>query len=69
MTDTVEKVDFFEPTEFSRRAGTFIRKLYGGTHEQSAFQPADFVDSLQGIGVPTAGFDGSVARFYRHPLF
>jgi hypothetical protein len=31
--DTVEKVDFFEWTEFFRRAGAFVRKLYGGTHE------------------------------------
>jgi hypothetical protein len=41
----------------------------GGTREQSDFQPAGFVDSLQGIGVPIAGFDGRLTRFGRHPLF
>jgi hypothetical protein len=69
LTDTVEKVDFFKWTKFSRGAGAFVRKLYGGTHEQSHFQPAGFVTSLQGIRVATAGFDGSAARFYRHFLF
>jgi hypothetical protein len=33
--DTVEKVDFFKRTKFSRGAGAFVGKLYGGTHEQS----------------------------------
>ena len=63
------QVDFFKWTNFSRGAGAFVRKLYGGTHEQSYFQPAGLVNSLQGIRVPTAGFNGSAARFYRHPLF
>jgi hypothetical protein len=67
--DTVEKVDFSKCAKFSRGAGAFVRKLYGGTHEQSHFQPAGFVTSLQGIRVATAGFDGSAARFYRHFLF
>jgi hypothetical protein len=67
--DTVKKVDFFKWTNFSRGAGAFVRKLYGGTHEQSYFQPAGLVNSLQGIRAPTAGFNGSAARFYRHPLF
>jgi hypothetical protein len=69
MTDTVEKVDFSKCAKFSRGAGAFVRKLYGGTHEQSHFQPAGLVNSLQGIRVPTAVFNGSAARFYRHPPF
>jgi hypothetical protein len=67
--DTVEKVDFSKCAKFSRGAGAFVRKLYGGTHEQSHFQPAGLVNSLQGIRVPTAVFNGSAARFYRHPPF
>jgi hypothetical protein len=69
MADTVEKVDFSKCAKFSRGAGAFVRKLYGGTHEQSHFQPAGLVNSLQGIRVPTAVFNGSAARFYRHPPF
>jgi len=69
LADTVEKVDFSKCAKFSRGAGAFVRKLYGGTHEQSHFQPAVLVNSLQGIRVPTAVFNGSAAKFYRHPPF
>jgi hypothetical protein len=35
--DTVEKVDFFKWTKFSRRAGAFVRKLYGGHMSSQIF--------------------------------
>jgi hypothetical protein len=35
--DTVEKVDFFKSTKFSRRAGALVRELYGGHMSSQIF--------------------------------
>jgi len=48
---------------------TLIRKLCGGPHDQSDFQPAAFASSLQGIRLPNTGFDGRAAKFFRQLIF
>ena len=44
-------------------------KIMGGSHHQLDFQPAAFVSSLQGVGLPNIGFDGRTAKFCRPPGF
>ena len=39
------------------------------TPDQSGFQPAAFVSSLQGIGLPKTRFDGRAAKFCRDIIF
>jgi hypothetical protein len=67
--DCVAKLFLGVGTKFSRGAGALISKSCGGSHDQSDFQPAAFVSSLQGIGLPKTHFDGRAAKFCRHLIF
>jgi hypothetical protein len=67
--DCVAKLFFGVCAIFSRGAGAFARKICGGSHEQSDFQPAAFVSSLQGIVSPKIHFDGQIAKFSRTLIF
>ena len=40
-----------------------------GSHNQSDFQPAAFVCSLKGTGLPNISFGGREAKFCRHLIF
>jgi hypothetical protein len=67
--DCVAKLFFGMRTKFSRTAGAPFRKLCGGSHDQSDFQPAAFVRSLQGIGLSNTGFAGRDANFGSQLIF
>ena len=67
--DCVVKLFLGVRTKFSRGAGALIFKSCGGSHDQSDFQPAAFVSSLQGIGSRKPRFDGHAAKFCRHLIF
>jgi hypothetical protein len=67
--DCVAKLFFGVRTKFSRTAGAPFRKLCGGSHDQSDFQPAAFVRSLQGIGLSNTGFAGRDANFGSQLIF
>ena len=67
--DCVAKLFLGVRTKFSRGAGAPILKSRGGSHDQSDFQPAACVSSLQGIGLPKTRFDGHAAKFCRHLIF
>jgi len=69
MADCVAKLFFGVRTKFSRTAGAPFRKLCGGSHDQSDFQPAAFVRSLQGIGLSNTGFAGRDANFGSQLIF
>ena len=52
--------------------GALVRSLkdyVGGSHEQSDFQPASLVSSLQGIVSPKIHLDGQIAKFFRPLIF
>ena len=67
--ESVAKLFLGVCAKFSRGAGALILKSCGGSHDQSDFQPAAFVSSLQGIGSRKTRFDGRDAKFCRHLIF
>jgi hypothetical protein len=69
MADCVAKLFLGVRINFFRGAGALILKSRGGSHDQSDFQPATFVSSLQGIGLPKTRFDGHAANSCRHLIF
>jgi hypothetical protein len=68
-SDCVAKLFLGVRTKFSRGAGALILKSCRGSYDQSDFQPAAFVSSLQGITSQKTRFDGHAAKFCRHLIF
>ena len=56
-------------TKISRGPGALILKARRGSYDQSDFQPAAFVSSLQSVRSPKTRFDGHAAKFCRHLIF